>query len=297
MSGSDQQMTDEHYFWMKRAVELAASSVSETGREDPTPAVGAVIVKNGIEIASAYRGQCAPGNHAEKCAIDFADGRDLGGSIVYTTLEPCSRRNSPKIACAQRLIDQGVGTVYIGLYDPNPKIYREGWKMLRDAGIKLKDFPSDLREQLEGINDAFLAQYRSNRNRTGTATFDYVRSPIFSIGEKPIIIDTRWSHAASGVIHAYSDPGKITLARYATSIDEIDDPSAMDFTPEKYVVSAKEGDVVVFRGNRDNIFAVARIEEVLSLDRGDDRNELTFSYEIRLIQIKGPLDRLFEEGS
>lgn len=290
-------MTDEHYFWMKKAVELAAKSVSESGRNDPMPAVGAVIVKNGMEIASAYRGQCAPGNHAEKCAIDFADGRDLSGSIVYTTLEPCSRRNSPKIACAQRLIDQGVRTVYIGLYDPNPKIYREGWKMLRDAGIELKDFPSDLREQLLAINSVFLGQFRSNRNPSGTATFDYVRSPIFSIGEAPITIDTRWSHAASGFIHAYSDPGKITLARYAKSIDEIHDPSAMDFTPEKYVVSMKESDIVVFRGNRDNIFAVARVEEVLSLDQGDDRNELTFTYEIRHIQIKGSLDHLFEVGS
>jgi len=290
-------MTDEHYFWMKKAVELAEKSVSESGRDDPTPAVGAVIVKDGIEIASAYRGQCAPGNHAEKCAIDYADGKDLRGSIVYTTLEPCSRRNLPKIACAQRLIDQGVSTVYIGLYDPNPKIYREGWKMLRDAGIELRDFPLDLREQLRVINSAFLGQYRSNRNRSGTATFDYVRCPIFSIGEAPITIDTRWSPAASGVIHAYSDPGKITLARYANSIDEIHDPSAMDFTPEKHVVSAKEGDIVVFCGNRDNTFAVTRVEEVLSLDRGDDRNELTFAYEIRYIQINGLLDRLFEEDS
>jgi hypothetical protein len=71
----------------------------------------------------------------------------------------------------------------------------------------------------------------------------------------------------------------------------------MDFTPEKYVVSMKESDIVVFRGNRDNIFAVARVEEVLSLDQGDDRNELTFTYEIRHIQIKGSLDHLFEVGS
>jgi len=88
----------------------------------------------------------------------------------------------------------------------------------------------------------------------------------------------------------------ITLARYAKSLDEIDDPSAMDFAPEKYVVSAKEGDIVVFRGNRDHIFAVTRVEEVLSLDRGDDRNELTFTYEIRLVHIQGPLDRFYEQG-
>lgn len=288
-------MTDEHYKWMKKAVELADRSVSESGRDDPTPAVGAVIVKNGTEVASAYRGQCAPGNHAEKCAIDAADGADLRGAVVYTTLEPCSRRNAPKIACAQRLIDQGVGTVFIGLYDPNPKIYREGWKMLRDAGITLRDFPADLRSELRHINTSFLEQYESNKSRSGSATFDYVRSPIFSIGEPPLTIETKWSHAASGVIHAYSDRGKIALARYARALGEIDDPSAMDFVQEKHAVTANEGDVIVIQGNREDIFAVVNVEQVLSLDRGDDRNEVTFSYEIRVIDVRGPLSSLFEQ--
>ncbi|MBL0040631.1 MAG: dCMP deaminase [Xanthomonadales bacterium] len=289
-------MTDEHHKWMKKAVELAARSVSESDRDDPTPAVGAVIVKNGAEIASAFRGQCAAGNHAEKCAIESAAGADLHGAVVYTTLEPCSRRNAPKIACAQRLIDQGVGTVFIGLYDPNPKIYREGWKMLRDAGVVLRDFPADLRHKLREMNTSFLEQYRSNKNRSGSATFDYVLSPIFSIGELPITIDTKWSHAASGVIHACSERGKIALARYANALDQIDDPSAMDFFPEKHSVTANDGDVVIFRGNAEHIFAVVKVERVLSLDRGDDRNEVTLSYEIRVIHIRGPMDSLFEQG-
>lgn len=287
-------MKDEHYNWMRKAVDLAAKSISEPGRGDPPPAVGAVIVKDGTEVASAFRGQCAAGNHAEKCAIESAGERDLSGAVVYTTLEPCSRRNTPKIACAQRLIDQGVGTVYIGLYDPNPKIYREGWKMLRDAGISLRDFPADLRNELREINASFLNQYRSNGNASGSAIFDYVQSPIFSIGKPPVVIDTKWSHAASGVIHAYSGRGQIALARYADSLDEIDDPSAMDFNPDKHSVSANEGNIIIFRGLRENVYAVVKVEQVLSLDRGDDRNEVTFSYEIRTINTDGPLDRYFE---
>lgn len=288
-------MTDEHYKWMRKAVDLAVQSISEPGRDDPPPAVGAVIVKDGIEVASAFRGQCAAGNHAEKCAIESAGERDLRGAVVYTTLEPCSRRNAPKVACAQRLIDQGVGTVYIGLYDPNPKIYREGWKMLRDAGISLRDFPADLRNELREINAAFLNQYRSNGKASGSATFDYVHSPIFTIGEPPVVIDTKWSHAASGVIHAYSERGQIALVRYAGSLDEIDDPSAMDFNPDKHSVTANEGNIIIFRGPRENIYAIVKVEQVLSLDRGDDRNEVAFTYEIRTINIKGPLDGLSEQ--
>lgn len=168
--------------------------------------------------------------------------------------------------------------------------------MLRDAGVILRDFPADLRHELREMNRSFLEQYRSNNNRSGSATFDYVRSPIFSIGEPPIAIDTKWSHAASGVIHAYSERGKIALARYARALDEIDDPSAMDFLPEKHAVTANEGDVVIFRGNAEHIFAVVKVEQVLSLDREDDRNEVTFSYEIRVIDIRGPLDGLFEQA-
>jgi diaminohydroxyphosphoribosylaminopyrimidine deaminase/5-amino-6-(5-phosphoribosylamino)uracil reductase len=182
-------MTDQHYLWMKKAVELAAKSVSESGQVDPSPSVGAVIDKNGTKISSAYRGQYAPGNHAEKCAIEFADGRDLSASVVSTTLEPCSRLNSPKIACAQRLIDQGVSTVFIGVYNPNPKIYREGWKMLQDAGIKLRGFPADLRDQSLAINSALLGQHRTNGNHSGTTISAYNKSPVFSIGEAPLFID------------------------------------------------------------------------------------------------------------
>ncbi|MGH8759836.1 MAG: hypothetical protein ACREVW_10045, partial [Burkholderiales bacterium] len=285
-------MVDEHYQWMRKAVDLASQSAAEPGRGDPPPAVGAVIVKDGIEVASAYRGQCAIGNHAEKCAIDSVQGVDLVGAIVYTTLEPCSRRNAPKVACAQRLIAAGVGTVFIGLYDPNPKIYREGLKMLRDAGIVLRDFPADLRDALREMNSAFLDHYRSNGRAHGSATFDYVRAPTFSIGEPPAAIATRWSHAASKVIHAYSAPGDIALARYANSIEEIDDPSAMDFTPDKHSVTANEGEVVVFRAPRGGVYAIVRIERVLSLGRGDDRNEVMFTYEIRSSQITTiPLDQ------
>lgn len=287
-------MTDEHYKWMRKAVDLAAQSVSEHGRADPPPAVAAVIVKNGIELASAFRGQCAAGNHAEKCAIESAGGKDLAGAVVYTTLEPCSRRNAPKIACAQRLIDQGVGTVYIGLYDPNPKIFREGWKMLRDAGVTLRDFPADLRHELREMNAAFLNQYRSNGNAIGSATFDYVHSPIFTIGEPSVAIDTKWSHGASGVIHAYAELGHIALARYAESLDEIDDPSAMDFNSDKYSVTANDGNIIIFRGPRENVYAIVKVEQVLSIARGDDRNEVTFAYEIRTTNIKGPLDEFLE---
>ena len=260
---------------------MARESRPEDGRTDHAPAVGAVIVKDGVEIASAFRGQCAPGNHAEHCALLAVDDANVRDAIVYTTLEPCSRRNLPKIPCAQRLIDAGVRTVFIGLYDPNPKIYREGWKMLRDAGIELRDFPADLRTELRELNAGFIGQYEANSQTHGTARFDYVKNGAYSIGPAGSNIETRWSSATSGVIHAYGPKGHVALARYANEISEIDDPSAMDFSPEVHSVTAKKGDIVVFLGLDGTSYGIVRIEEVLLHERGDDRSELAFSFEIR----------------
>lgn len=271
---------DEHYPWMSRAVDLAKKSRPEDERADYSPAVGAVIVKDGVEIASAFRGQCAPGSHAEHCALLGLDGA-AQGATVYTTLEPCSRRNAPKIPCAQRLIDAGVRTVFIGLYDPNPKIYREGWRMLRDAGMELRDFPERLRSELRTLNDAFIRQYEASSVIRGSARFDYVKNGTYSIGPAETAIQTRWSHAASGVIHAYGPPRHVALARYAKAIAEIDDPSAMDFDPHVHSVTAKEGDIVVFLGNDGVSYGIVRVDHVLSHARGDDRSELAFSFEIR----------------
>lgn len=274
-------MEMDHQRWMRRAVDLAKRSVAESGRQDQAPAVGAVVVKDGVEVAHAFRGMCGEGCHAEFCALRDVDPALAEGAIVYTTLEPCSRRGPNKTPCAQRLIDAKVRTVFIGAYDPNPKIFREGWKMLRDAGIELRDFTVEFRNELKVLNERFNGQYRAAKTPTGTATFDYVRCPTFTIGDGGTQIQTRWSHAASGVIHAYAEQGRIALARYAKSIDEIDDPSALDFQPEVHAVTAAEGEVVVFQSMAGDVFGIVRVERVLSRERGDDRTELCFSYEIR----------------
>jgi hypothetical protein len=153
--------------------------------------------------------------------------------------------------------------------------------MLRDAGILLRDFPGDLRGELRRLNEAFNTQYHMRVAATGKATFDYLLNPEFMIGEPPEQIRTRWSPAASGVIHACSRRGGVALARYAKSIDEIDDPAAMDFKFEVHAVTAHAGEVVVFQNDDGTRYGIVRIEHVLSRDRGDDRSELEFTFEVR----------------
>jgi pyrimidine deaminase RibD-like protein len=274
----------EHYQWMRRSVDLAKQSRPEALRVDHAPAVGVVIVSEGIEIASAFRGQCTPGGHAEYCALNSLDAEDvkrLAGATAYTTLEPCSRRNHPKVPCAQRLADAGVRTIFIGLYDPNPRIYREGWRILRDAGVELRDFPGDLRNELRELNHEFLDQYRLSRvERKDDLRFDHVLQRTFTIGPPTASVSIRWSTASTGACHAYTIPGHIALARYASAIEEIDDPAAMSFDPDVHAVTPSNGNVFVVLAEDERTFAIVKVTHVLDA-RYDDRNEILFSYEIR----------------
>lgn len=271
--------------WMRLAVEIGKKSVSED-RKDPAPMVGAVLVKNNTLLGTAYRGMSTTGGHAEFSLFESLKDVDLSGATLYTTLEPCSRRGSTKTPCAQRVIDRGIKEVVIGIYDPNPKIYREGWKMLRDSGIDLRDFTETFRDQIKADNELFLKQYKEslpNNQNTGEILFDYTLGDgIFIIKSENLKIETKWSLAGSGTIHAYDYKNNVVLARHALEFKEIDDPSAY-FDHSNYSATAKEGEIVIFRNQQ--VFGLVKINKVLAgPDRGDDRFELKAQYELRRLK-------------
>lgn len=102
------------------------------GRVWPNPAVGCVIVKNGVIIG---RGVTQDGGrpHAEVCALAQA-GAAAKGATVYVTLEPCAHHGQTP-PCAQALIDAQVARVVVALGDPDPRVDGGGLAMLRAAGI------------------------------------------------------------------------------------------------------------------------------------------------------------------
>src|SRR5882724_10356341 len=104
------------------------------GRTWPNPAVGAVIVKDGVIVG---RGWTQPGGrpHAETEALRRA-GSAARGATLYVTLEPCSHygRTPP---CTDAIIAAGVGRVVVAVGDPNPRVRGRGLRALRAAGIRV----------------------------------------------------------------------------------------------------------------------------------------------------------------
>lgn len=138
------------------AIREARKSVSEDGRVHPK--VGVVVVKDGVILATAHRGEI-PGCHAEYIALEKKLPNDaLTGATVYTTLEPCTARNHPKIPCAQRLVERHVAHVVIGMLDPDDRISGRGQRALRKARIVTEFFPHDLMEELEELNRDFVRE-------------------------------------------------------------------------------------------------------------------------------------------
>jgi pyrimidine deaminase RibD-like protein len=140
--------------FMELAIEEARKSVGEGGRAHPK--VGAVIVKDGIVVASAHRGEMGKGDHAEYTALEKKLAEDsIAGATVYTTLEPCTTRKPPKIPCAERLIERKVKRVVIGVLDPNPAIRGNGQLLLRKHNIEVTFFLPDLMAEIEELNRDF----------------------------------------------------------------------------------------------------------------------------------------------
>lgn len=160
---------------MIRAIKLARKCKSEAGKVSPK--VGAIVSRAGRVIGEAFRGELSPGEHAEFTLLEKKlRDQTLAGATLFTTLEPCTCRNRPKIACAERIVERRIGKVFIGILDPNELICGRGEQRLRDAGIQIARFDPDLMPIIEELNRDFARQHRlgSRRHRTAAQTTDPV---------------------------------------------------------------------------------------------------------------------------
>jgi diaminohydroxyphosphoribosylaminopyrimidine deaminase/5-amino-6-(5-phosphoribosylamino)uracil reductase len=104
------------------------------GQTWPNPAVGAVVVRDGVIIGRGWT-QAGGRPHAEPEALRRA-GEAARGATLYVTLEPCSHfGKSPP--CVDAIIAAGIARVVSAIGDPNPEVAGQGHARLRAAGISV----------------------------------------------------------------------------------------------------------------------------------------------------------------
>jgi pyrimidine deaminase RibD-like protein len=140
------------------AIEEAAKSQDED-QSKAHPRVGAVVVKNGDIMGVAHRGHEAPGDHAEYSVLEKVLGTfDVSGATLYTTLEPCTYRNPPKLPCVQHLLDRQISRVVIGMLDPNQRIRGQGVWTLVKHNVAVALFDPDQARSLMDMNRLFTRE-------------------------------------------------------------------------------------------------------------------------------------------
>lgn len=110
-------------------------SLRGEGKVEPGPLVGAILVRGGKVIKSAFY-SCYGGPHAEQKLL--AGGSSCRGATMYVSLEPCvsfAGKRTP--SCARLIADSGIRRVVVAMRDPFRHVSGRGVALLRRRGIKV----------------------------------------------------------------------------------------------------------------------------------------------------------------
>lgn len=140
---------DDHAGYMRYALSLARKS-------PPKPTnyrVGAVVLdaKTNTVLSTGFTLELEGNTHAEQCCFaklseQYRVPEDRladvlpEDTVLYTTVEPCSKRLSGNIPCVERILKLGtaIKIVYVGVQEPEKFVGENtGRKALEDAGIRV----------------------------------------------------------------------------------------------------------------------------------------------------------------
>lgn len=146
---------DEKY--MRMAIDIAKLG---TGRVNPNPLVGAVIVKDGRVISRGYHAVYG-GLHAERAAFaNLMDKEAARGADMYVTLEPCCHYGKQP-PCTEAVVEHGIARVFVGSFDPNPMVAGKGLSYLKDHGVEV--YEHVLEKECDALNDIFFHYIQTKR--------------------------------------------------------------------------------------------------------------------------------------
>jgi diaminohydroxyphosphoribosylaminopyrimidine deaminase/5-amino-6-(5-phosphoribosylamino)uracil reductase len=183
--------------FMQLALALGRRSL---GRTWPNPAVGALVVMDGVILGRGWT-QAGGRPHAETEAIGRA-GKAARGATMYVTLEPCAHEGKTP-PCADAIIRAGIKRVVSAMEDPNPQVAGRGYERLRARGILVenglgaeqaaRDHAGHIRRMRDGRPHVLLKLALSADGKVGAA------------GRKPIIITGEAARTQVSLLRANYD--------------------------------------------------------------------------------------------
>jgi len=131
----DRDIPLDHESWMRLAIAEGERARGGTG---DNPWVGCMLIDAAGQVLGRGHTQGPGEDHAEIVAVRQARARGLEveGSIMYSTIEPCSFHGRTP-ACSRFIVAQRVGLLVFGMRDPNPRVDGEGARILRDGGVSV----------------------------------------------------------------------------------------------------------------------------------------------------------------
>lgn len=142
----DEGALQSHILYLNHALDLAKR---RRGFCAPNPAVGAILVKNGVVLAEGFH-YAAGFPHAEIEALKHLPN-DVENATLYVTLEPCCHFGKTP-PCTQQIKQRRIKEVIFGYSDPNQQLPSQGERELQATGIACQ------RVEVPEINE-FYASY------------------------------------------------------------------------------------------------------------------------------------------
>ncbi|TDM14438.1 bifunctional diaminohydroxyphosphoribosylaminopyrimidine deaminase/5-amino-6-(5-phosphoribosylamino)uracil reductase RibD [Macrococcus bovicus] len=142
---------EEEQMYIRQAFDLVKMTAGQTGRN---PAVGCIIVKNGVIIGIGAHLQEGSA-HAEVQAIRMAG--DATGATLYCTLEPCNHTGKTP-PCTEAIIQAGIKKVVFAVRDTS--LDDTGIRYLEAHGVEVVHAPD---AAVSAFYDAFFISKEEKR--------------------------------------------------------------------------------------------------------------------------------------
>jgi diaminohydroxyphosphoribosylaminopyrimidine deaminase/5-amino-6-(5-phosphoribosylamino)uracil reductase len=205
------------------------------GRTWPNPAVGAVVVKDGVILG---RGWTQPGGrpHAETEALKRA-GKAARGATLYVTLEPCSHQGKTP-PCVDAVVRAGIVRVVSALEDPNPDVAGQGHAKLRERGIAVEI--GLLADQAHRAHAGHIRRVTAGRPQVLLKLALSADGKAGLVGRKPVAITGEEARIRVHAMRATSDAILVGIGTVLSDDPHLTCrlPGMMDHSPVRVVLDA-----------------------------------------------------------